>query len=117
MSTVAVISWAAYLLGLSTSTAFLIAWLVGIQFWLPRRRDERRGVRRARQFILALSSALTLRYVTGIVSLVATGGHPSDAPPAVVGTVLGVVVQLWLLWLLFAGRNDGEDNEEQGNRS
>ena len=112
MSAAAAISWAVYLLGVATSAAFLVGWLVGIRIWRRRPAGERPAVRRARQFILWLSLALTLRYVTGIVNLVHSGNHPADGVPAVVGTVLGVGVQIWLLWLLIAARRD-----EQGKWS
>jgi len=106
MNAAAIVSWVAYLAGVATSMAFLVGWLVGIRIWRPRLVGEKRAVRRARQFILWLSLALTLRYVTGIVTLLHTGGHPPDTTPAVVGTVLGVGVQIWLLWLLIAARRD-----------
>jgi len=67
---------------------------------------------RARRFILTLTFALLLRYVTGVFNLVATSGHPADSPPAFLGGVLSVVVQLWLLWLLIQERREAQKEDE-----
>jgi hypothetical protein len=110
MNAAATVSWAVYTLGVASAVTFFAVWLIGMRMWRRRRPDEKRSVRRARGFILGLSGALTLRYLTGVANLIETDGHPADGTPAVVGTVLGVVVQLYLLWMLI--RTDAEDDEQ-----
>jgi hypothetical protein len=105
-TTIAVASWAFYLLGVVTAAVFLVTYLVGIRFWRPRPPGERPGTVRARRFILALTCALSLRYVTGLAQLISTGGHPADAPPALLGSFLGVLVQVYLLVLLVQQRRE-----------
>lgn len=108
MTTAAVISWAAYLVGLGAFVAFITIWLRRVRPW-RRRPGEPGGVKRARVFLLTLTIALGVRYASGIANLVATHGHPADAPPAIVGSVLGALVQVWLLWLLLK-----QPDDEQG---
>lgn len=103
MSTVA-IAWTTYLAGLVTATAFVVLYLHWIRLWRPRPDYEKPATVRARRFILTLTAAFYLRYVTGIVSLVVSGTHPTDALPNILGGVLTVVVQLWLLYLLIKDR-------------
>lgn len=100
------IAWVAYILGIITVAVFLVDYLAMIKVWRPRPTNERPGVRRARWFILALTGALALRYVSGLATLVVTAGHPSTAVPSVVGAVLGVVVQVALVVMLQLEKRD-----------
>jgi hypothetical protein len=108
VTTAGVVSWAAYLVGLGSFVAFLGIWLYRVRPWY-RRAGEPGQVRRARVFLLVLSSALGVRYATGVVNLIVTHSQPADAPPAVVGSALGALIQVWLLWLLLR-----QPDDEQG---
>lgn len=108
MTTVGIISWLAYLTGLGSFIAFLGIWLHRVKPW-HRRAGEPGQIRRARVFLLALSSALGVRYAAGVAHLIVTHSQPADAPPAVVGSMLGALIQVWLLWLLLK-----QPDDEQG---
>jgi hypothetical protein len=106
MDTSVAIAWGAYVLGIVSVVAFLVDYLVWIKIWLPRPSDEAPSTVRMRWFILLLTGALALRYASGVANLIVTGGHPADNTPGLVGSVLGVGVQVALLVLLQLEKRD-----------
>lgn len=108
MTTAAIVSWAAYLVGLGAFLAFITIWLRRVRPW-RRRPGEPGGVKRARVFLLTLATLLAVHYVRSLAGLIVTRGQPDYAPWAVVGSVISALLQVWLLWLLLK-----QPDDEQG---